>query len=96
MDLQALKEKARQIRLDILDMTTKAGSGHPSSSFSATEIAVALFFGEILRYRSDEPHWPERDRFIMSKGHAAPLLYAILAHALINLLFFLLGWHLVM
>jgi transketolase len=81
MDLQALKEKARSLRLDILDMTTRAGSGHPSSSFSAVEIATALFFGGILRYRSHEPHWPARDRFIMSKGHAAPLLYAVLAHA---------------
>jgi transketolase len=80
-ELEVLKEKARQIRLDILDMTTKAGSGHPSSSWSATEIVVALYFGGILRYRPDDPWWPERDRFIMSKGHAAPLLYAALAHA---------------
>jgi transketolase len=81
LDLDALREKAREIRLDILDMTTRAGSGHPSSSFSATEIVVALYFGGLLRYRSHEPEWPERDRFIMSKGHAAPLLYATLAHA---------------
>ena len=76
-----LEEIARQLRLDILDMTTKAGSGHPSSSFSATDIATVLYFGDILRYRADEPNWPERDRFIMSKGHAAPLLYAVLARA---------------
>jgi transketolase len=75
----ALKEKARSLRLDILDMTTRAGSGHPSSSFSAVEILTALYYGGILRYRSQDPHWPERDRFIMSKGHAAPLLYAVLA-----------------
>jgi transketolase len=81
LDLQTLKETARRLRLDILDMTTRAGSGHPSSSFSAVEIVTALYFGGILRYRPDEPHWPERDRFIMSKGHAAPLLYAALAHA---------------
>ena len=80
-DLPALNEMARTLRLDVLDMTTRAGSGHPSSSFSATEILTALYFGGILRYRSDEPWWPERDRFIMSKGHAAPLLYAVLAHA---------------
>ena len=76
-----LNEIARQMRLDILDMTTKAGSGHPSSSFSATEIVTVLYFGGVLRYRPDEPLWPERDRFIMSKGHAAPLLYAALARA---------------
>jgi transketolase len=81
IDFTALKEKARQLRLDILEMTTRAGSGHPSSSFSAVEILVALFFSDLLRYRPDEPWWPGRDRFIMSKGHAAPLLYAVLAHA---------------
>jgi len=76
-----LREIARDLRLDILEMTTKAGSGHASSSWSATEVLVALFFGGILRYRSDDPQWAERDRFIMSKGHAAPLLYATLARA---------------
>ena len=81
LDLGLLKEKARQLRLDILEMTTLAGSGHPSSSFSAVEILTALYFGDILRFRPDDPWWPARDRFIMSKGHAAPLLYAVLAHA---------------
>ena len=81
VDTLALREIARDMRLDILDMTTKAGSGHTSSSWSATDIVTALFFGGVLRYRPDEPDWPERDRFIMSKGHAAPLLYAILARA---------------
>ncbi len=81
VDRAALEDRARQIRLDILESTTRAGSGHPSSSWSAVEIAVALFFGGILRYRPDDPWWPGRDRFIMSKGHAAPLLYAVLAHA---------------
>lgn len=79
--LDELNEIARQMRLDILEMTTKAGSGHPSSSFSATEVVTALYFGGVLRYRAEEPNWPERDRFIMSKGHAAPLLYAALARA---------------
>jgi transketolase len=81
LDLLALKEKARQIRLDILEMTTLAGSGHPSSSFSTVEILTALFFGGILHYEPENPWWAERDRFIMSKGHAAPALYAVLAHA---------------
>ncbi|MEZ4515666.1 MAG: hypothetical protein R3C44_02115 [Chloroflexota bacterium] len=81
LDLAALEEKAVEVRLDILDSTTRAGSGHPSSSFSAVEVVLALYFGGVLRYRPDDPHWPERDRFIMSKGHAAPLLYAALAHA---------------
>ncbi len=80
-DIGTLKEIAHDLRCDILDMTTRAGSGHPSSSFSSVEICTALFFGGILNYRPDKPDWPERDRFIMSKGHAAPLLYALLARA---------------
>jgi transketolase len=81
IDIQALREKARGFRLDILEMTTKAGSGHPSSSWSATDIVTALYFGGILRFHPDDPWWPARDRFILSKGHAAPLLYATLAAA---------------
>ena len=80
-DLPALREIAQSLRLDILDTTTRAGSGHPSSSFSSVEIVTALYFGGILRYRPEDPWWPERDRFIMSKGHAAPLLYPALARA---------------
>jgi transketolase len=75
-----LRDLARQMRYDVLDMTGKWG-GHPSSCFSAVEIMTALFFGGILRYRPDDPAWPERDRFILSKGHAAPLLYSVLARA---------------
>ena len=63
-DFQNLRERARDIRLDILDMTTKAGSGHPSSSFSATEIVTALYFGGLLRYRPNEPHWAKRDTLL--------------------------------
>lgn len=81
MSKQELNEKARELRLEILDMTTRAGSGHPSSSWSSVEIVTALYFGGVLRYRPEEPWWDDRDRFIMSKGHAAPLLYAALAHA---------------
>jgi transketolase len=78
---QALKELARDLRLDVLDMTTRVGSGHVSSSFSCVEILVALYFGGILRYRPDQPDWPERDRFFLSKGHAAPIFYAVLSRA---------------
>jgi transketolase len=80
-DTKKLNEIARELRLDVLESTSRAGSGHPSSSFSSVEILTVLFFAGILRYRSEEPMWPERDRFIMSKGHAAPLLYAVLARA---------------
>jgi transketolase len=81
LNVEELVEKARELRLEILEMTTKAGSGHPSSSWSSVEIVTALYFGGILNYRPDDPWWDDRDRFIMSKGHAAPLLYAALAHA---------------
>jgi transketolase len=79
--LAALEAKARAVRRDIITSTTAAGSGHPTSSLSAVEIAVALYFGGVLRYDPKNPHWPQRDRFILSKGHAAPLLYAVLAEA---------------
>jgi len=80
-DLATLRDIAQSLRLDILDTTTLAGSGHPSSSFSSVEIVTALYFGGILRHRPQDPWWPGRDRFILSKGHAAPLLYPALARA---------------
>src|SRR5262249_52008262 len=81
LDSSALRAKAKSIRRSIIESTTAAGSGHPTSSLSAVEIAAALYFGGILRYDSKNPGWPQRDRFIVSKGHAAPLLYAVLAEA---------------
>lgn len=71
----------RLIRHAILTSTTEAGSGHPSSCLSAVELVTALFFGGFLRYFPDNPHHPNNDRFILSKGHAAPLLYAAWAVA---------------
>jgi transketolase len=79
--LADLRAKAKVIRKEIILSTTAAGSGHPTSSLSGVELVVALYFGGILRYDPKIPHWPERDRFILSKGHAAPLLYAVLAEA---------------
>src|SRR4051812_31490983 len=79
--LADLKAKAKTVRKHIITSTTKAGSGHPTSSLSAVEVAVALYFGGLLRHDPKNPHWPQRDRFILSKGHAAPLLYAVLAEA---------------
>jgi transketolase len=73
-----LQEIARQVRLDIVEMLYKSGSGHLGGSLSATDILVALFFAE-MRTRPDDPCWPERDRFILSKGHGAPALYAVLS-----------------
>ena len=62
-------------------MTTRAGSGHPSSSLSAIDVLTVLYFGGLLRHDPSRPGWSGRDRFIMSKGHAAPALYAALAEA---------------
>ncbi len=79
--LDVLREKARLLRRDIITMTTTAESGHPSSSLSTVEVLTALYFGGILRYDPRNPAWPDRDRFLLSKGHAAPALYAALAEA---------------
>ncbi len=73
-----LEDKARQIRAHIIKMTAAAGSGHPGGSLSAADIVTALYF-HLLRVDPQNPAWPDRDRFILSKGHAAPLLYAALA-----------------
>jgi transketolase len=76
-----MKETAKALRRDIIRMTTAAGSGHPTSSLSAVEMVTALFFGGFMRYDPAAPHDPHRDRFILSKGHAVPVLYAALAEA---------------
>jgi transketolase len=73
-----LERKANYLRRQVLDMCVAAGTGHVSSSFSCIEIMVALYYGGILRYDPARPRWEERDRFVLSKGHASPLLYAIL------------------
>ncbi len=70
---------AAQMRRDIVTMLEKAGSGHPGGSLSATDIIATLYFGGVLRHDPSDPQMPGRDRFILSKGHAAPALYAALA-----------------
>ena len=79
LDHDALLKKATRIRELIIKITTEAGSGHPSSSLSATEVVTALHFGGFLKLDPDAPHDPQRDRFILSKGHAVPVLYSALA-----------------
>ncbi len=73
-----LPELAKKIRRHIITMVGKAGSGHPGGSLSSVEIVSALYF-KVLRHRPGDPQWADRDRFILSKGHAAPVLYAVLA-----------------
>ena len=78
VDVNFLNEKARTVRIEILKMLTEAGSGHTGGSLSAADIVTALYFYK-MKHNPREPKWKERDRFILSKGHAAPLLYAVLA-----------------
>ncbi|MES2792041.1 MAG: transketolase [Planctomycetota bacterium] len=81
VSIEELQAKAKLLRKHIIRMTTAAGSGHPSSSLSAVEMITALYFGGFMKYRPEEPHWVARDRFILSKGHAVPALYAAMAEA---------------
>ena len=78
--LNALHNKATQLRIESVRATTEAGSGHPSSCCSAADIVAALFFS-VMRYDPKNPKAPNSDRFVLSKGHAAPLLYAAWAEA---------------
>ncbi|MCG8512708.1 MAG: transketolase [Halanaerobiales bacterium] len=73
-----LENQANQLRQDSLKMIYRAGKGHPGGAFSATEIVTALYFS-VMKIEPAKPKWPERDRFILSKGHACPVWYAALA-----------------
>ena len=75
-----LSEIARRVRRHILEMTHAANSGHPGGSLSAVEIVTSLYF-RIMRHDPANPSWPDRDRFVMSKGHATPVIYGTLAEA---------------
>jgi transketolase len=76
--IRDLQERARQIRLDVLDMVCRRAAGHPGGSFSCAEMLAALYFHH-LKINPARPDWPERDRFLLSKGHAAAALYSALA-----------------
>src|SRR5512132_3828438 len=78
--LPTLKNIATQLRIDSVRSTTEAGSGHPTSCLSAAEIVATLFFSE-MHYDPKNPQNPDNDRFVLSKGHAAPILYAAWADA---------------
>ncbi len=79
--IKELNKIAGDIRIDIIKMLERAGSGHTGGSLGVTDILVSLYFGGILNYNSKKPNWKERDRFILSNGHVCPALYAILAKA---------------
>jgi transketolase len=76
--LEELQVIAKRVRREIVEMIGAAGSGHPGGSLSAVEIVVELYFNT-MRIEPKNPKWPLRDRFILSKGHAAPVLYAVMA-----------------
>jgi transketolase len=76
-ELQAI---AKRVRREIVEMTGAAKSGHPGGSLSAVEMVVELYF-DYMRHDPKNPKWPDRDRFILSKGHGAPVLYAVMAEA---------------
>jgi len=73
-----LREKARTIRRRIIEMLAAAGSGHPGGALSSADIVAVLYYA-IMRHDPANPGWAERDRFVLSKGHACPVLYAVLA-----------------
>jgi len=78
--IKELESKAKLIRRHIIKMLVIAGSGHPGGSLSSADIVTCLYFSK-LRHSSKDPKWPDRDRFVMSKGHCCPLLYACLAES---------------
>jgi transketolase len=80
ISIEALKEKGRRLRIHSLRATTEAGSGHPSSCMSAADLVSVIFFRE-MRFDPQDPRHPANDRFVLSKGHAAPLLWAAYAEA---------------
>ena len=77
LDVSELVEMARRCRINIVRMTHEAGAGHPGGSLSAIDLLVALY-GTELSIDRDDSEWDDRDRFIMSKGHASPAVYSIL------------------
>lgn len=76
-DIKELRLRANEARIDIINMIAKAKSGHPGSSLSCIDIMISLYFG-VMGYDKDSIDNPDRDRFVLSKGHAAPALYAVL------------------
>jgi transketolase len=79
VSISDLETTARRLRRHAIRMIAEANSGHPGGSLSAADIITALYFGGFLRHDPRNPQWPDRDRFILSKGHGAPILYAALA-----------------
>ncbi|MEA3494315.1 MAG: transketolase [Candidatus Margulisiibacteriota bacterium] len=78
--IEELEAVARKLRIHIIQMTCAAASGHPGGSLSAADLVAVLYFHK-MKHKPNDPGWEDRDRFVMSKGHAAPVVYAALAEA---------------
>jgi transketolase len=79
-NIEELRKQAQKLRISIIEMLAEARSGHPGGSLSAVELVTALYFSE-MRHDPRNPRWAERDRFVISKGHGVPAVYAAMAHA---------------
>src|SRR6516165_6579174 len=79
-EIARLREIAGRLRVTIIEMLHKAGSGHPGGSLSCIDIITALYFAR-MKHDPKRPDWKERDRFVLSKGHGVPALYAVMAEA---------------
>src|ERR1700704_7198533 len=77
-NVDQLAALSKSMRREVIQMITAAKSGHPGGSLSAVEILVTLYF-DVMRHDPSNPKWPDRDRFILSKGHACPVLYCLMA-----------------
>src|ERR1700704_2161177 len=77
-NVDQLAALSKSMRREVIQMITAAKSGHPGGSLSAVEILVTLYF-DVMRHDPSNPKWPDRDRFILSKGHACPVLYSVMA-----------------
>ncbi len=80
MNAEEIQRMANKLRLHVIEMTTAANSGHPGGSLSSADIMAALYF-DVLKHDPKNPQWEDRDRFVLSKGHVAPVLYAALAES---------------
>ena len=80
LSVDELKKKAVEIRLSILDAVAKAGKGHIGGAYSCSDILVTLYYAGFLKVDSTNPLWSNRDRFILSKGHAGVALYFVLTN----------------
>ena len=81
MNIPELEQRAQAMRADIVKMIAEAGSGHPGGSLSCIDVLAALYLGGVMAYDPADPQMADRDRFVLAKGHAAPALYTVLAHA---------------